>query len=156
MSRKDAKFREELLTSLFESLSSESSSSKSTYANSFRIIEHLVTLTEASQLYEQRLLRIFDETITGLGANHSRGVDYLTALFECLNLVVAKSSNESESMTLQFDMIERLVDYCVLPPAQNAIPIYTNETLVVKLSLLIKSFVLKSVRLDSQKPKRKN
>lgn len=140
MSRKDVKFREELLTSLFESISSEGNNS--TFVNSFRIIEHLITLTEASQLYEQRLLKIFNDTITDLGANHSRGVDYLTALFDCLNLVVAKSNNQSDAMTLQFDMIERLVDYCVLPP-ENPIPIYTNETLVVKLSLLIKSFVLK-------------
>lgn len=136
MSQKDVKFRDDLLVALSESILTENSSN---YASSFKIIEYLVTLEDAANVYETRLLDLFVNLIGEFSKRNDFNADYLGAYLDCLDLVVAKSKRSDDRL---FGMIERLVEFCVLPEYALT-PFYTNSSLIVKLSLLVKSFVLK-------------
>lgn len=145
MSQKDARLKDELLTALYESISAKSGGN-SNYANSFRIIEYLVTLDDKSKLYEKQLLTHFESLVDDLvkqPTNQQLGdstIDYLACLLDSFNQVVRSSSGEAESQVVR--VVDKLVDFFVQADSSSS-PIYSNDRLVLKLSLVVKSLVLK-------------
>lgn len=141
LSKKDEKFRDELLTALSESISARNNSN---YSNSFKIIEHLVTIDESS-LYEKQLLMNFQSLVDSFPQLTSvadlNAAEYLAAFLDSFNLIAAKSSSDIIEQQIM-RIVEKLVDYCVLPEFAHS-TIYSNERIVGKLSLVLKSFVLK-------------
>lgn len=137
LSKKDEKLNEELLKSLSESTAAESSN----YQNSYKIIEHLAQLNQNEQsqaTFNKRIIEIFQSHILNAEANFK--VDYLISLFESLNSVITKSNDLSGNMELFGRLIEKLIDSCLLGDRNSS---FSNSRVIIKLSLLVKSFSLK-------------
>ena len=133
LSKKDDKLNQEMLTSLSESTSPESSN----YQNSYKIIEHLAQLNQNDDqlTFNKRIIDIFQSNINSLT---NPKADYLISLFESLNTVITKS-NDLENSRL-FDLVEKLIESCLLGDQNSN---YSNDRVIIKLSLLVKSFSLK-------------
>lgn len=137
LSKKDEKLNEELLKSLSESTAAESSN----YQNSYKIIEHLAQLNQNEQsqsTFNKRIIEIFQSHILNAEANFK--ADYLISLFESLNSVITKSNDLSDNMELFGRLIEKLIDSCLLGDRNSS---FSNSRVIIKLSLLVKSFSLK-------------
>lgn len=138
LSKKDEKLNEELLKSLSESTAAESSN----YQNSYKIIEHLAQLNQQNEqsqsTFNKRIIEIFQSHILNAEANFK--ADYLISLFESLNSVITKSNDLSDNMELFGRLIEKLIDSCLLGDRNSS---FSNSRVIIKLSLLVKSFSLK-------------
>lgn len=137
LSKKDEKLNEELLKSLSESTAAESSN----YQNSYKIIEHLAQLNQNEQsqaTFNKRIIEIFQSHVLNSEANFK--ADYLISLFESLNSVITKSNDLSDNMELFGRLIEKLIDSCLLGDRNSS---FSNSRVIIKLSLLVKSFSLK-------------
>ena len=136
LSKRDANFKERLFTAL-----RESTVSAATYQNSFKLIEYLINLTNNDDDFDERVTTLFEAHVisTTTSGDPNNNIDYLLALFECLStFLTSRSTNNSPPDTRLFGIVQKLIDDCVLSNSN-----YSNDRLIIKLSLLLKSFVLR-------------